>query len=78
MSISEVKQTVRTNAKEIGRQVTDGVSKSVMTVGEKKQILDMQREIRLSRIGAKMEHRGEVRQLKKAVSQEAAMAKAAR
>lgn len=70
MSISEVKQTVKTGVKELGRQVADGATESVKAACEKKQLLDMEREIRLGRISAELDHVEEVRELKKTVSQE--------
>ena len=70
MSISEVRQTVKTGAKELGRQVAEGAAESVKLAGEKKQLLDMERDIRLGRIGAELERREEVRELKRTVSRE--------
>ena len=70
MSISEVEETVKSGVKELGRQVADGAAESVKAAHEKKQLLDMKREIRLGRISAELGHAEEVRELKKTVSQE--------
>ena len=61
MSISEVKETVKSGVKELGRQVADGAAESVKAAQEKKQLLDMEREIRLGRISAELGHAEEVR-----------------
>ena len=70
MSISEVKETVKTNVKELGRQVADGATESMKAAYEKKQLLDMEREIRLGRISAELNHAEEIKGLKKTVCQE--------
>lgn len=70
MSISEVKDAVKTGVKELGKQVADGAAESAKAAHEKKQLLDMEREIRLGRIGAELEYAEEVRELKKTVAQE--------
>lgn len=75
MSITEVRQTVKTNVKEIGRQLSDGASETVRAAEEKKQLLDMEREILHDRLSAEKDCRDEVRELKKTVSREAEEAK---
>ena len=70
MSISEVKETVKSGVKELGRQIADGAAESVKAAYEKKQLLDMEREIRLGRISAELNHAEEIKGLKKTVCQE--------
>ena len=70
MSISDVRETAKTCVKELGRQMVDGATESMKAAHEKKQILDIEREIRLGRISAKLDYAEEVKELKKTVSQE--------
>lgn len=70
MSISEVKMTVKTGVKELSKQMANGAAESAKAAHEKKQLLDMEREIRLGRISAELDHMEEVRELKKTVSEE--------
>lgn len=70
MSISEVKDVVKTGVKELGRQVADGATESAKAAHEKRQLLDMEREIRLGRISAELDYAEKVRELKKTVAME--------